>query len=426
MKVKFSLYWLCLLMSVVLVVGCYKFAQPAPPEKTTPTQSPPQDTSAVSLQETVQEGEIDSSVSSSIPDLHQLTETLRGYRTLEASLKITLAIYDGMRNYDSVVEGLLALGEGNHALLHLKTDQEEIKIHNSPDGRVYYLPQLNQYRKTEAAPTRKQLISTMIGGVMELPCGLLAALFEGTYPPFNHVDVHPAKCSTNSCWQVITETDNYSLQMLFSDLEPRLPLQLQIKFKAPELQKYVRHPQASITVIMEFRNWQINRITSNDVFAFVPPEGAKEETQPPSVLKGGSPAPVFSLESLSGETINLQDYLNKYIIVLDFWATWCGPCRKALPVLSHVVTQLKEKGIILFAINQREAPDRVKTFLATQNLSSVTVLLDPRGEAGALYQVSGLPKIVIIGKDGLIKTVYRGLAPNFEELIKKDLDALLH
>jgi len=90
----------------------------------------------------------------------------------------------------------------------------------------------------------------------------------------------------------------------------------------------------------------------------------------------------------------------------------------------EVAQMFADRGVILFTVNQREAPGKITGFLESQKLS-VPVLLDSAGEAGMLYQVTGIPKVVIIGKDGLIKEIYGGMAPNMKELMVERIQSLL-
>jgi len=162
-----------------------------------------------------------------------------------------------------------------------------------------------------------------------------------------------------------------------------------------------------------------------DQFAWAPPAGAKNasamaqahplEGTPASALEG-KPAPAFKLESPGGKKIALADLKGK-VVVLDFWATWCGPCRMSLPHLDKLYKEDKENGVEFFAVNQREQKDEVEQFVKQTNLT-VPVLLDSDGKVGDSYGVEGIPTTVVIGKNGKVQKVFVGFGEDSENQLK--------
>ena len=138
----------------------------------------------------------------------------------------------------------------------------------------------------------------------------------------------------------------------------------------------------------------------------------------------GTPAPTFTLDVLGGAKVNLADLKDKQIVVLDFWATWCPPCRKALPILVEVTDTYKGKGVTFYAVNIQESAEAIKTFLDKMGIKC-NVALDKEGDAAKKYLVQGIPQSVVIGKDGTVEAVHIGLAPDLKEEFKKELDTLL-
>ncbi|MCA9241085.1 MAG: TlpA family protein disulfide reductase, partial [Planctomycetales bacterium] len=108
----------------------------------------------------------------------------------------------------------------------------------------------------------------------------------------------------------------------------------------------------------------------------------------------------------------------------DFWATWCGPCVAALPIVNKVASDYAEKGVVFYAVNQQEEAEQVTSFLAKKELD-LPVAMDPEGEAGAMYLVEGLPTSVMIGLDGRVQVVHMGYSPAMEESLREELDALV-
>jgi len=138
----------------------------------------------------------------------------------------------------------------------------------------------------------------------------------------------------------------------------------------------------------------------------------------------GAPAPAFELEQLSGGTVQLADHFGNDVIVLCFWSTHCGFCRKAMPQFVEIAKKFSDQKVAFYAVNERETPDKIKTYLEEENLS-IPVLLDTTAKVGATYEVKGIPKIVVIGRDALIGAVNQGLPSNLTELLSNQIQSLL-
>jgi cytochrome c biogenesis protein CcmG/thiol:disulfide interchange protein DsbE len=113
-------------------------------------------------------------------------------------------------------------------------------------------------------------------------------------------------------------------------------------------------------------------------------------------------APDFQLKSLDGPTITLSD-LRGQPVLLNFWATWCGPCRFEMPFFQQLSgdPEWQARDLQILAVNIQESEATVSRFMVENGLS-FTVLLDTAGEAARLYNVSAIPATYIIDKDGII------------------------
>jgi thiol-disulfide isomerase/thioredoxin len=120
-------------------------------------------------------------------------------------------------------------------------------------------------------------------------------------------------------------------------------------------------------------------------------------------------APDIKAPLLSGESFHLNEQRGK-VILLDFWATWCPPCRASLPALSAVAERYRGSADVwVGGVNkERLSSQRLRDFLSDMKVSA-PVILDRRGQVNARYQVSALPTLVLIGKDGLVKKTQVGL-----------------
>ncbi len=192
-----------------------------------------------------------------------------------------------------------------------------------------------------------------------------------------------------------------------------------------------RLPGVKIDMHVVYSGWEVNPALATETFRFTPPEGAEEKTSfadmnrpkdPKELI--GKDAPDLRAQLLSGGEFNLADHKGKNVIIMDFWATWCGPCVYGLPILSEVANEYKDKGVVFVAVNQGDEPQVIQAFMEKKQLS-FPVGLDQSGERGMKYYVSGIPQTVLIGKDGKVASVHVGMALNLKDMLKQELDTLL-
>ena len=166
-------------------------------------------------------------------------------------------------------------------------------------------------------------------------------------------------------------------------------------------------------------------------FAWLPPQGATDagqaraeavKQQKSRASQGGQTAPDFSLTSLSGKEVKLSD-LKGQVVVLDFWASWCPPCRESLPHLGKLYGE-NEDGVKVLAVNMGEDADAARSFVQSQNLSDLTVLLDKDKSVAQKYGISSIPTTVIIGPDGKVQETFVGLGPDTFSQIKQTVSRL--
>jgi thiol-disulfide isomerase/thioredoxin len=192
-----------------------------------------------------------------------------------------------------------------------------------------------------------------------------------------------------------------------------------------------------ITNTVTFKDWETNPKLPADAFAFNVPEGVEKVDSLMDIITGGraaeepgphplvgQDAPELKLDLLDGESLELAAYKGRKIVILDFWATWCGPCVRAMPIIEKVAQNYKDKGVLLFAVNVQEEPDAIKKFLEETELK-VDVALDKEGTVSQAYKAEGIPQTVIVGKDGSVQVVRVGFSANLEEELTKDLEGLL-
>ena len=157
-----------------------------------------------------------------------------------------------------------------------------------------------------------------------------------------------------------------------------------------------------------------------------------DSAEPEMKVKVGDVAPISPLQTLDGKTVDLASMKGK-VVVIDFWATWCGPCRKGLPLLQKFADSMKDNDkVVVQPVNvwERMAPaDRSKAvgeFWTAQKFT-MTTLLDPDNKFIDAYGFSGIPAFVVIGPDGKLAATHIGydekLVETLTEEVKKALEA---
>ena len=140
-------------------------------------------------------------------------------------------------------------------------------------------------------------------------------------------------------------------------------------------------------------------------------------------VQKGQRAPEFSLPSLKGTTVTLGSMKGKVVLV-DFWAQWCEPCKKELPQLDRLAKEYAAKGVVIVAVNidkQRENAERMVKQLGV----SLPVLLDPAGSVAGTYDLPKMPTSFVIDKKGIVRFVNEGFdGPKDVDRFKQELDEL--
>ena len=116
-------------------------------------------------------------------------------------------------------------------------------------------------------------------------------------------------------------------------------------------------------------------------------------------------APDFSLDDMDGEQHSLRDYRGK-VIMLNFWATWCPPCRREIPSMESIYQDMGDKGFVVLGVNQFETPDHVFAYMGQLSVfPTFPILFDPDSRISERYAVKGLPTTLLINRQG--EVVYR-------------------
>ena len=174
-----------------------------------------------------------------------------------------------------------------------------------------------------------------------------------------------------------------------------------------------------VTVTVTFAQTQTDRPIEDSAFVFTPPEGAELVTEFGPQPLTGKPAPDFTLTSLSGQRATLSE-LRGRVVLLDFWATWCPPCRTAMPHLEKLRQEFAQKGLTVLGVTTEDA-DTVGPFIREHKIT-FPILLDPDGVAARAYRVTGIPRSLIIDREGKVHADLTGWGG--EEVLRAKLAEL--
>ena len=154
---------------------------------------------------------------------------------------------------------------------------------------------------------------------------------------------------------------------------------------------------------------------------FVPTSAVTEEYNPPI------PSPDFTLKSsIKGEpgpNLSLNEQKGK-VILLNFWASWCGPCRQEMPLLDDLHNKYEKLGFAVLGVNVEADPTKANEFLSGTPVN-FPILYDTENKVSELYKVDAMPSTVMIDRDGMARVLHRGYQPGYEKIYEKEIKKLI-
>jgi peroxiredoxin len=140
-----------------------------------------------------------------------------------------------------------------------------------------------------------------------------------------------------------------------------------------------------------------------------------------SELKG--PAPDFTLKSLKGSNLKLSEFRGD-VVMINFWASWCGPCRQEMPILNDLYLKYRDMGFTLLGVNVEE--NSTKAANMVRELKVVfPVLFDNENAVSKMYKVEAMPSTVIVDRDGNMRYLHRGYVPGTEDEYQRQVRELM-
>lgn len=137
----------------------------------------------------------------------------------------------------------------------------------------------------------------------------------------------------------------------------------------------------------------------------------------------GTTAPDFTLKSRGGENVRLED-LRGEVIMLNFWASWCGPCRQEMPHMDAIEQEFRDYGFRVLAVNVDQNRKDAERFLDAVPVD-FTILLDQDSTVSELYDVQAMPTTVMIDRNGQARYVHHGYQPGYEDDYRTQIRELI-
>ena len=134
-------------------------------------------------------------------------------------------------------------------------------------------------------------------------------------------------------------------------------------------------------------------------------------------------APDFTLKSNSGENLRLSEHRGE-VVMINFWASWCGPCRQEMPLLEQLYSEYQPLGFTILGVNVEEDSSKAEALLSDIPVS-FPVLFDTQSQVSKLYDVVAMPSTVLVDRDGNVRYLHHGYKPGYEQTYQEQVRALI-
>jgi len=142
-----------------------------------------------------------------------------------------------------------------------------------------------------------------------------------------------------------------------------------------------------------------------------------------SAIAPATTAPDFTLHAMGGPNLRLKEQRGR-VVMVNFWATWCAPCRQEMPHLNRLYEKYRGAGFVLLGVNVDDDTSKAAEVAAKLGVT-FPVLLDTEKSVSKLYDVSTMPSTMIIDRDGKVRYVHRGYLAGYEDNYEKQIRELL-
>ena len=330
----------------------------------------------------------------------------------------------GMSRSEESHIALAAIKPGKYRLT-LKDEAKELILVADGETTWTYIPKLKQYTKQQAAVSgddgedgsdqeQADTLTATLRSMVGIYEGLARYAASATLAKDDKIKLNGDRVE---CYVVQLRLPNGQHQ-LWVDKQRFLVLR-----HSQVVRTTVSGLTAEVRVNTVWKEAEISLPPENDLFSFDPPSGAVEvatlNLPGERVLLTGKAAMDFDLKDTQGNPVRLSDFRGK-IVLLDFWATWCPPCRKELPSIEKLNRQFKDGDVVVLGINDEDS-GTVKSFFKKHEYT-LTTLMDSKKAVHRMYGARAIPTVIVIDRSGTIKAHYIGTRTE-EELLAALKDA---
>jgi len=348
---------------------------------------------------------------------------LKSLPALGFTMEIATHLEVGAEIRDMALTAEVLFGPERRSELKIKTATDAADVISDGANQTIYQPKANTFMKVKAPLDREDTLSMVAGGPMQI-----ASVWVGRL-------VNDSLDLTKDAQGEYVGLENGQHHVKLS--YPKMVLDIYLGGEGTPVPQRIEMDVTAALGPAQGPARAVNTVTISNLqtapeagaerFAWKAPEGATEERQearaPGSELLGKA-APDFELALLGGTNVKLSSHKDKDVVVLDFFASWCGPCRMSMPIVDEVAAEYKDKGVAIYAVNCGEDQDRVENFIASQKLS-LPVLMDTKQSAQRQYGANSIPRMIVIGKDGTVQAIHAGFSPALGKELREQLDTLL-
>ncbi len=174
------------------------------------------------------------------------------------------------------------------------------------------------------------------------------------------------------------------------------------------------------------RKLRLDEAIPDSLFHLSPPAGYSIRTvggPPPGSLQNGSAAPDWELPTFTGEKVSLKSLRGK-VVVLDFWASWCGPCRMSMPNMQALHDRYKDAPVAILGVNCRERAggiEKAKEFIKSKGFT-YPQLIDADNKVSTAFRVGGIPRFYVLDQEGKVLHTSAGASPQLEQLLAQIIE----
>lgn len=314
----------------------------------------------------------------------------------------------------------IAFRRPDQVYVHVSSADQEMYIH--ADGKEFtnYIPYYKQYRVAEQTMSLQDLIvmsgSDLTGPVLRGVASLTRdEPFADAFAPEALSYIGTEEINGVACDRVRFAAFNRTYDLWIESAPTRMVRRIEADMAPEEADYQARYGVPfDFEVTATFSEWELGADVTS-LLAFAAPEGVEKvdmfmpPRQPyPAEALRDQPAPDFTLPLFAGGEVALAKEKGN-VVVLDFWATWCVPCRIGLPVMKQIATEYAGKDVSVYAVNLGDDVETVKAFMEQFDLAGLPIALNPDASVGALYMADSIPLTVIVGKDGVVRVVHIGI-----------------